>query len=234
MGAAQLIYRPGLAPALDGVNFVVQGGTSVGVVGRTGSGKSSLMVLLFRIVEASAGAVLLDGVNVAQLGLHRLRQAMAIIPQEPLLLEGSVRSNVDPFAERSDEELQAVCKRVGLQGDGVLDLTVGSSNSELSAGQKQLVSLARTLLQKVQVLAFDEPTSNIDPETDKWIQQTMRSEFSGCTRLTIAHRLETIIDCDQIIVMDTGRVKESGAPQVLLADPNSSFAAMARTHGSIA
>merc|ERR1711924_410374 len=143
MGAAQLIYRPGLAPALDGVNFVVQGGTSVGVVGRTGSGKSSLMVLLFRIVEASAGAVLLDGVNVAQLGLHRLRQAMAIIPQEPLLLEGSVRSNVDPFAERSDEELQAVCKRVGLQGDGVLDLTVGSSNSELSAGQKQLVSLAR-------------------------------------------------------------------------------------------
>jgi len=158
---------------------------------------------------------------------------MAIIPQEPLLLEGTIRTNVDPFSEHTDDEVRQVCIRVGLPDANVLNLQVGGSTSMLSAGQKQLVSLARTLLQPAKVVAFDEPTSNIDPETDENIQRTMRSEFAGCTRMTIAHRLETIMGCDQIIVMDSGKVAESGPPQLLLASETSAFAAMAHSHGGL-
>jgi ATP-binding cassette subfamily C (CFTR/MRP) protein 1 len=231
--SVQLVYRQGLPPALQNVDLMVPAGSSAGIVGRTGSGKSSLLVALFRIVEISAGEVLLDGIRLSELGLHTLRRAMAIIPQEPLLLEGTVRTNVDPFSECSDTQVSEACARVGLLDANILDLHAGGSNSKLSAGQKQLVSLARAILQPAKVVVFDEPTSNIDPETDEKVQRAMRSEFSGCTRMTIAHRLETVISSDQIIVMDAGKVLESGPPQQLLGNASSAFAAMVKSHGGL-
>jgi ABC-type multidrug transport system fused ATPase/permease subunit len=223
-----LVYRPGLPTALEEVSFIIPAGSSAGIVGRTGSGKSSLLVLLFRIVEAASGNIFIDGVNIATVGLHVLRKGMAIIPQEPLLFDGSVRSNVDPFGDKNDEEIACVCASVGLLGH-----KTQAETSELSAGERQLVSLARVLLQHAKIVTFDEPTANIDLATDKKVQQTFQNEFKGSTTLTIAHRLETIINCDKIIVMDAGTVVESGRPQDLLADASSTFALMARKHGGI-
>eukprot|EP00929_Paragymnodinium_shiwhaense_P071004 TRINITY_DN36074_c0_g1_i1.p1 TRINITY_DN36074_c0_g1~~TRINITY_DN36074_c0_g1_i1.p1 ORF type:complete len:1316 (-),score=242.54 TRINITY_DN36074_c0_g1_i1:101-3652(-) len=226
----ELVYRPGLPAALKGVSFDIPGGSRVGVVGRTGAGKSSLVVLLFRLVDASKGRVLVDGVDVTTIGLQTLRRAMSVIPQEPLLLSGTIRGNLDPFNEQPEAELHLALKRAGL-GELALDTPVGGSNGGsggggLSSGQCQLLTLARALLRKASVVVMDEPTSNVDSETDSAVQRAVREHLVGCTLLTIAHRLHTIIDSDLLLVMEAGRLGEFDSPAALLRNPESHLSQM--------
>ncbi|KAJ9458236.1 ABC transporter C family member 10 [Diplonema papillatum] len=213
----ELTYRPGLPPSLKGINLTLKGGSRVGIVGRTGAGKSSLLVLLFRLVEASGGKVLVDGVDIKSLGLQTLRHAMAIIPQVPLLMEGTVRYNIDPTKERSDEEVLEVMRTVGLS-ETLLNHEVGEGATKTSAGERQLISLARTLLRKARVIVMDEPTSNIDMVSDMMIQTALRN-LKDVTIITIAHRLDSIIASDSIVVMDDGKLAQFGSAAELLGKP---------------
>eukprot|EP01065_Artemidia_motanka_P009171 TRINITY_DN14686_c0_g1_i1.p1 TRINITY_DN14686_c0_g1~~TRINITY_DN14686_c0_g1_i1.p1 ORF type:complete len:1358 (+),score=454.93 TRINITY_DN14686_c0_g1_i1:61-4134(+) len=206
-----LVYREGLPPALQGCDFDIPGGYKVGVVGRTGAGKSSLFVSLFRLLDVAGGRVRVDGVPIRDVGLGTLRRRMAIIPQEPLLLDGTVRENLDPFGEHDAEAVCAALRQVGMEGRD------DDNSQHLSAGERQLLQLARTLLRDVRIVVMDEPTSNVDPRTDAIMQRVVRSAFRYCTVVTIAHRLDTVIDGDMVLVMDKGRVLESGQPAALLA-----------------
>eukprot|EP01065_Artemidia_motanka_P051532 TRINITY_DN9115_c2_g1_i2.p1 TRINITY_DN9115_c2_g1~~TRINITY_DN9115_c2_g1_i2.p1 ORF type:complete len:1113 (+),score=225.64 TRINITY_DN9115_c2_g1_i2:815-4153(+) len=223
---AQLIYRPGLPPALDDCNLEIPGGSKVGVVGRTGAGKSSMFVLLFRLVDAASGQILLDSEDLSKIGLMTLRRKMAIIPQEPLLLEGTVRMNIDPFGEYDDEKIARALGRVGLSG------RENDLPRQLSAGERQLLQMARTLLRDVRVVVMDEPTSNIDPKTDAVIQRVVREDFKHCTVITIAHRLDTVIDSDMMVVMEKGKVAESGPPHVLLQNARGMLSQMVEGQGT--
>lgn len=213
-----LLYRPGLEPAVREASFDIPAGERVGIVGRTGAGKSSLIVLLFRVREATSGQVLLDGRDVTSVGLQTLRKKMTVVPQEPLLMQGTVRANLDPFGRHSAEELHRALGGAGLPLD-LLEADVGAGGRRISAGEAQLVSFARTLLRRTRLVLMDEPTSSIDAVTDEKVQRMVRSEYSGSTVITIAHRLGTVIDGDRIIVMDAGRVVENGPPEELAADP---------------
>lgn len=224
-------YRPGLPLAVQSATFAVGSGQKWGVVGRTGAGKSSLVALLFRIVERSAGSIRIDGKDALDLGLQTVREALTIIPQRPLLLEGTLRLNLDPFNEHAPERLEAVVRDVGLK-PSMLDSEVGTGGSRLSAGERQLVSFARAMLRGAKIVCLDEPTANIDIATDNKIQALARTRFSGATVITIAHRLSTIIDCDRVLVMKRGRVGECGPPNQLLADRNGLFSGMVDALGS--
>jgi ATP-binding cassette, subfamily C (CFTR/MRP), member 1 len=235
-------YRPGLDPALRGVSFDVPGGSRLGVAGRTGSGKTSLMMALFRIVEPEAGSVTLDGINTARLGLADLRgRGLGIVPQDAILFSGSIRSNVDPFDSvrapggGGDAALWHALDAAGLgpavraMGEGNasgLDARVAEGGANLSHGQRQLLCMARALLRSPRVLVLDEATSSVDPATDRAIQATIRSAFAGSTLLIIAHRLRTIADADAVLVLEAGRVAEHGPPGELLSTPGSAFRAM--------
>eukprot|EP01065_Artemidia_motanka_P035000 TRINITY_DN42967_c0_g1_i1.p1 TRINITY_DN42967_c0_g1~~TRINITY_DN42967_c0_g1_i1.p1 ORF type:complete len:1406 (+),score=499.49 TRINITY_DN42967_c0_g1_i1:76-4293(+) len=207
-----LCYQPGLPPAVKRVSFDISGGQRIGVVGRTGAGKSSLVLLLWRIMEASAGKIQIDGVDISKLGLQTLRQRMGIIPQEPLVVGGTVRQNLDPFSQQRDEALSEALEKVGMPAD-VLHLNA----AKLSQGQRQLLSVARALVRSVRIIVMDEPTSNVDMITDACVQRAVRTALEGCTVITIAHRLNTIIDADRILVMEKGQVAEFGVPADLLA-----------------
>ena len=226
-------YRDDLDLVLRGVSCRIDGGETVGIVGRTGAGKTSLTVALFRLVEASAGRIVVDGRDVAELGLHELRQRLTIIPQDPVLFSGTLRINLDPFGAQSDAALWSALELAHLKDfaadleDG-LDHEVSEGGENLSVGQRQLVCLARALLRKSKVLVLDEATAAVDLETDDLIQATIRKEFAGCTVLTIAHRLNTIVDYDKILVMEGGAVAEFGSPAALLKDEGSLFHAMAK------
>jgi ATP-binding cassette subfamily C (CFTR/MRP) protein 1 len=212
--------------ALKGISAQVAAGTKVGVVGRTGSGKSSLMAALFRMVELSEGQILIDGQDCAKVGLHALRQQIGVIPQSPFIFSGSVRYNLDPLGNASDEELWEVLAWSELKGlVEQYDSQLGEelTPNKLSVGQKQLMCLARALLGKVNILVMDEATANVDFETDRVIQQTIKKRFKSCTVFTIAHRLHTIITYDQLWVMDQGLLIEQGSPYVLATTPNSFF-----------
>ena len=218
-----LVYRPGMPKAVDRICFHLSPGEKVGMVGRSGAGKSSLMVLLLRLNEACEGRILIDGVDIAHIGLRKLRRAIAVVPQEPLLIEGSVRQNLDPFDEHSDAVLTQVLERIERP-----DLLHTSSSSSLSQGERQLVTIGRTLLWSAKVRVFDEPTSNIDAATDRLIQRFLRSAMFGqSTQITVAHRLQTVLGCDRILVMSAGRLVESGPPQELLNHPGSHLSALA-------
>eukprot|EP00755_Sulcionema_specki_P007834 Sspe_Gene.39295::Locus_18952_Transcript_1_2_Confidence_0.833_Length_4456::g.39295::m.39295 len=212
-----LVYRPGLPPAVSDVSLTFEDGQRVGVVGRTGAGKSSLLVLLFRLVEANKGKVLLDGVDISTVGLQTLRQSMTVIPQEPLLMPGTVRYNLDPTGRLEDHVLHDMLTIVGLPAD-ILDKELKSGGGSISAGERQLLSLARALLRDSRVVVMDEPTSNIDPTSDMQIQRVVRSEFSHSTVVTIAHRIGTVIDSDKIVVMDSGSVAQCGPPMELVRE----------------
>jgi ABC-type multidrug transport system fused ATPase/permease subunit len=233
-------YKPHLPPALRGVSFSVAAREKVGIVGRTGAGKSTLTLLLFRIVEASSGTVVVDGRDVTALGLQTLRQCMGIIPQHPLLLAGSVKHNLDPFQRHSDAEVLGVMAKVGL-GPALIDAEVGSGGSSaLSAGQQQLVSFARLLLrrvadpQRVPIVVMDEPTSNIDKATDATLQKLVRLELKDATVMTIAHRLHTVIDFNRVMVMGAGKVLEFGRPAALLEDTAGELSQMVAALGATA
>ncbi|XP_014222082.1 multidrug resistance-associated protein 1 isoform X9 [Trichogramma pretiosum] len=231
-------YREGLDLVLSGLSFKVNGGEKIGIVGRTGAGKSSLTLALFRIIEAADGKILIDNVDISNLGLHTLRSRLTIIPQDPVLFSGSLRLNLDPFNKCSDTDLWKALEHAHLK-DFVKSLPNGLNHEvteggdNLSVGQRQLICLARALLRKTKVLVLDEATAAVDLETDDLIQTTIRQEFKECTVLTIAHRLNTILDSDRVIVLDKGSIVEYDSPNTLLQKPDSSFYSMAKDAGLV-
>uniref|UniRef100_A0A8C4HMG6 Multidrug resistance-associated protein 4 n=1 Tax=Dicentrarchus labrax TaxID=13489 RepID=A0A8C4HMG6_DICLA len=207
----------------------------VGIVGRTGAGKSSLVSALFRLAEPQ-GKIYIDGVLTSEIGLHDLRQKMSIIPQDPVLFTGSMRKNLDPFNQHTDEELWNALREVQLKSvveelPGKLETVLAESGSNFSVGQRQLVCLARAVLRKNRILIIDEATANVDPRTDELIQKTIREKFRECTVLTIAHRLNTIIDSDRILVLDAGNIHAYDEPYTLLQDPEGIFYKMVQQTG---
>lgn len=226
---------------LKNINIEIKPQEKVGVVGRTGAGKSTLSLALFRILEAAEGSIEIDGIDIAKIGLSDLRSHLAIIPQDAQAFEGTIRSNLDPFNRYSTEELWRSLELSHLkphiiqmfadsgeeeslpQESVMLEAKVNENGSNLSVGQRQLLCLSRALLNKSKVLVLDEATAAVDMETDKIIQQTIRNEFKDRTILTIAHRIDTVLDCDRIIVLDKGTVEEFDTPHNLLSDKQSMF-----------
>ncbi|XP_045152303.1 ATP-binding cassette sub-family C member 4 isoform X2 [Echinops telfairi] len=220
---------------LKHLTALIKSKEKVGIVGRTGAGKSSLISALFRLSEPE-GKIWIDKILTTEIGLHDLRKKMSIIPQEPVLFTGTMRKNLDPFNEYTDEELWNALKEVQLKEaiedlPGKMDTELAESGSNFSVGQRQLVCLARALLRKNRILIIDEATANVDPRTDELIQKTIREKFAQCTVLTIAHRLNTIIDSDKIMVLDSGRLKEYDEPYVLLQNKESLFYKMVQQLG---
>ncbi|KAN0113413.1 ABC transporter [Russula decolorans] len=262
---AVLKYRPELPLVLKGLSMTVKGGEKIGIVGRTGAGKSSIMVALFRLVELVSGSISIDGIDISKIGLDDVRNAVSIIPQDATLYSGTLRSNLDPFGLHDDTRLWDALRRsylvedtkrispvvkdeeAGIDGDEdqcgtgsttpttprfTLDSPIEAEGSNLSIGQRSLVSLARALVKDSKILILDEATASVDYETDRKIQDTIATEFQEHTILCIAHRLRTIISYDRICVMDNGNIAEFDAPDVLHAR-NGIFRAMCE-HSSIA
>ncbi|CAL1286915.1 unnamed protein product [Larinioides sclopetarius] len=229
-------YREGMELVLQGINVDIPPGQKVGVVGRTGAGKSSIALALFRIVEPTEGSILIDGIDISDLGLHDLRSKITIIPQDPVVFSGKLRLNLDPLEEHSDEDLwraieQSHLKNFVLSLEAGLDYQVSEGGGNMSVGQRQQLCLARALLKKTKILVLDEATAAVDLETDKLIQNTIRKEFWDCTVITIAHRLYTVLDYDRILVMEKGRIVEDGKPDDLLENPESFFYQLASSAG---
>uniref|UniRef100_A0A8C3ILS1 Multidrug resistance-associated protein 4 n=1 Tax=Chrysemys picta bellii TaxID=8478 RepID=A0A8C3ILS1_CHRPI len=221
--------------ALRHLSVLIKSKEKVGIVGRTGAGKSSLIAALFRLAEPK-GRIWIDKYLTSELGLHDLRKKISIIPQEPVLFTGTMRKNLDPFNEYTDEELWNVLEEVQLKEaveelPDKMETQLAESGSNFSAGQRQLVCLARAILKKNQILIIDEATANVDARTDELIQKTIREKFAQCTVLTIAHRLNTIIDSDRIMVLDAGRLKEYNEPYILLQEKESLFYKMVQQVG---
>ncbi|KAJ0389743.1 hypothetical protein P43SY_010398 [Pythium insidiosum] len=194
-------YKDGDRLVLKNLNFSVKGGEKIGIVGRTGAGKSSLTMALFRINELAAGIVTIDGVNVGNIGLKALREKMSIIPQNPVLFKGPLRKYLDPFDDYSDDALWSSIRRVGLSeriGDeeDKLEYMVEENGENFSVGERQMLCMARALLRESRIVVFDEATAAIDHETDQKLQRVIREAFAKSTVLTIAHRLDTILDSD--------------------------------------
>ncbi|XP_070778984.1 multidrug resistance-associated protein 1 isoform X2 [Enoplosus armatus] len=232
-----LCYRHDLDPAIHNITINIKGGEKVGIVGRTGAGKSSLTLGLFRIIEAAEGHIFIDGVDIAQLGLHELRSRITIIPQDPVLFSGSLRMNLDPFDSYSDEEVWRALEYSHLKSfvsglPNKLSHECSEGGENLSVGQRQLLCLARALLRKTKILVLDEATAAVDMETDNLIQSTIRSQFEGCTVLTIAHRLNTIMDYTRVLVLDKGEMAEFDAPSSLIAQ-RGAFYKMAKDAGLV-
>ncbi|CAG7833091.1 unnamed protein product [Allacma fusca] len=234
----QTRYREGLDLVLRNVTCRIESGEKIGIVGRTGAGKSSLTLGLFRIVEAAGGSIVIDGVNISKIGLHDIRGRLTIIPQDPVLFSGSLRVNLDPFGRYSDENIWQALELSHLKSfvKGLaagLEHEISEGGDNLSVGQRQLVCLARALLRKTKILILDEATAAVDLETDDLIQATIRKEFADSTVITIAHRLNTIMDSTRVMVLDQGQIKEFDTPANLLQDKQSVFYDMARDAGLV-
>ncbi|XP_026465652.1 probable multidrug resistance-associated protein lethal(2)03659 [Ctenocephalides felis] len=231
-----LRYNPEEECVLKNLNISISGGEKVGIVGRTGAGKSSLLSALFRLTEHE-GIIEIDGIDTKKLGLHDLRSSISIIPQEPVLFSGTLRGNLDPFSCASDDQLWKALEEVELK-KVVSELTLGlyskmsDGGSNFSVGQRQLVCLARAILRDNKILVLDEATANVDPETDRLIQSTIREKFSHCTVLTIAHRLHTVMDSDKVLVMDAGCVVDFGHAYDLLTKGSEIFKNLVDQTGS--
>ncbi|WIA32616.1 hypothetical protein OEZ86_003419 [Tetradesmus obliquus] len=229
-------YLPSAPYALKGVTFRLNHAEKAGVVGRTGSGKSTLLLALYRMFELDKGSIRVDGVDIASLALRKLRPSLSIIPQEPVVFSGTVRTNLDPFGEFTDTAMWEVLKKAGLENqakaagglDGRLD---GTGGKAWSLGQQQLMCLARAALRNVPVLCLDEATAAMDPHTEQEVQAVIKRVFQDRTTLTIAHRLDTVIESDQTLVMEAGVLKEMAPPSVLLANPESMFSKLVDKSG---
>lgn len=232
---ASVRYREDLPTVLHGVNLTVEGHAKVGVVGRTGSGKTSMALALGRFNDIFGGSVFIDGIDVFDVPLKELRHRTGFVPQQPVCFDGTLRFNMDPEEKCTDEELMNIAEAAGMMGmiqrssEG-LDMQIRESGENLSAGEKQMVSLARAILHNASIYILDEATASIDYEADRCIQNTIRTHeaFKQSTVITVAHRIQTIIDSDLIVVLDKGVVVEMGKPQDLLADPESHFAKLAQ------
>ncbi|XP_076278986.1 ATP-binding cassette sub-family C member 5-like isoform X3 [Lasioglossum baleicum] len=227
----QLSYRKELAPILNNISFVTNAGEHVGIVGRTGAGKSSLIVALFRLVEISSGKIKIDGIDIAKVNLDILRSKLAIIPQDPVLFSGTIRSNLDPFKQCDDSDIWSALEKTKMKEKvknlpGLLDAFIEVGGNNLSVGERQLLCLTRALLRNTKLMILDEATAAVDPETEEAVQSTIQNEFSHCTVLTIAHRLKTVVSCDRVIVMKNGQIIEFDAPSTLLSNQDSEFSKM--------
>ncbi|KAF3507759.1 hypothetical protein F2Q69_00003340 [Brassica cretica] len=222
-------YAPHMPLVLRGITCIFKGGLRTGIVGRTGSGKSTLIQTFFRIVEPSNGEIKIDGVNILTIGLHDLRLRLSIIPQDPTMFEGTVRSNLDPLEEYTDDQIWEALDKCQL-GDEVrkkdqrLDSSVSENGENWSMGQRQLVCLGRVLLKRSKILVLDEATASVDTATDNLIQKTLREHFSDCTVITIAHRISSVIDSDMVLLLSNGIIEEYDSPLKLLENKSSSFA----------
>ncbi|WCJ33054.1 ABC transporter C family member 3 [Euphorbia peplus] len=224
----QIRYAPHLPLVLRGLTCTFSGGKKTGIVGRTGSGKSTLIQALFRIIDPQAGQIMIDGINISLIGLHDLRTKLSIIPQDPTMFEGTVRSNLDPLEEFTDDQIWEALDKCQL-GDEVrkketkLDASVTENGENWSMGQRQLVCLGRVLLKKSKVLVLDEATASVDTATDNLIQQTIRQHFSNSTVITIAHRITSVLDSDMVLLLSNGLIEEYDSPVRLLENRSSSF-----------
>ncbi|KAG8658339.1 ABC transporter C family member 3 isoform X1 [Manihot esculenta] len=237
IGNLQVRYAPHMPLVLQGLTCTFPGGKKTGIVGRTGSGKSTLIQTLFRIVEPAAGQILIDGINISTIGVHDLRSRLSIIPQDPTMFEGTVRSNLDPLEEYTDEQIWEALDKCQLgeevrKKDKKLDSTVAENGENWSMGQRQLVCLGRVLLKKSKVLVLDEATASVDTATDNLIQQTLREHFSDCTVLTIAHRITSVLDSDMVLLLSHGLIEEYDTPTRLLENSSSSFAQLVAEYSS--
>jgi len=235
--SVQMRYRAGLPLVLKNLDLTIPAMSKVGVVGRTGAGKSTLMVSLLRLIELESGSISIDGIDISHVGLSILRSKIAVIPQDPVLFSGTVRTNLDPFEEHEDGRLNEVLERVGLKFERVpssnsltslgisktsqarmslLD-NVSEGGTNFSVGQRQLLVIARALLSRTKIVIMDEATASVDADTDARIQRVMRTEFKNSTCITVAHRINTIMDSDYILVMDDGRVAEFDRPKELIS-----------------
>jgi ABC-type multidrug transport system fused ATPase/permease subunit len=249
-------YAKDLPPVLKNLTFTVEPRQRVGVVGRTGAGKSSLTLALFRFLEAKQGTIHIDGIDISTIKVQDLRSRLAIIPQDPVLFSGTVRSNLDPFDEHEDDELKEALSRVHLTSDSPptpdpsgsgtltpdrnaqninvfdsLASAISEGGQNLSQGQRQLLCLARAIVARPKMMVLDEATSAVDKTTDALIQRSIRDGFGGATLVVIAHRLSTIADFDRIMVLDEGRIVEYDSPKVLFEKKDGIFRGMVESSG---
>jgi ABC-type multidrug transport system fused ATPase/permease subunit len=228
-------YRPNCDFALKDININIAPKEKIGIVGRTGSGKSSLTLSLFRIVEAFQGKITIDGQNIAEIPLKKLRRSISIVPQEPFLLEGTLKTNLDPLNLYSEQEINDVLDKVQLyqmlehdniNGKNILkgiNTEIKEYGNNLSFGCRQLLCVARAILRKSKIIILDEATSSVDQKTEELISKAVDTMFNDCTVITIAHRINTVKKCEKIIVMDAGKVVEVGKPEELIKDTQSKF-----------
>ncbi|CAI9303496.1 unnamed protein product [Lactuca saligna] len=225
----QVRYAPHMPLVLRGLTCTFKGGMKTGIVGRTGSGKSTLIQTLFRLVDPAAGEILIDGINISTIGLHDLRSKLSIIPQDPTMFEGTIRSNLDPLKEYTDDKIWEALDKCQLgdevrSKEGKLDSSVTENGENWSVGQRQLVCLGRVLLKKTKVLVLDEATASVDTATDGMIQQTLAQHFTDSTVIMIAHRITSVLNSDMVLVLEQGLIDEYDSPTKLLEDESSSFA----------
>ncbi|XP_017407512.2 ABC transporter C family member 8 [Vigna angularis] len=225
--ALEIRYRPNAPLVLKGITCTFREGSRVGVVGRTGSGKSTLISALFRLVEPASGDILIDGINICSMGLKDLRMKLSIIPQEPTLFKGSIRTNLDPLGLYSDDQIWKALEKCQLKETishlpNLLDSQVSDEGGNWSLGQRQLFCLGRVLLKRNRILVLDEATASIDSATDAILQRIIRQEFEACTVITVAHRVPTVIDSDMVMVLSYGKMLEYDEPSRLM-DTDSSF-----------
>ncbi|KAG8452189.1 hypothetical protein GDO86_004109 [Hymenochirus boettgeri] len=225
-------YHDNLPLVLKNISFSIRPKEKIGIVGRTGSGKSSLGAVLFKLVELEGGSVSIDNVCISTIGLKDLRERLSVLPQEPILFARSVRSNLDPLNLHTDEEVWKALERTHMKQhvsklQGKLNCEVSENGNNFSVGERQLLCMARALLRSSKILLLDEATAAIDNKTDAVIQETIKEAFQDCTVLIIAHRINTILNCDRVMVMDSGKIVEFEKPSALLSNERSLFYAMA-------
>lgn len=228
-------YQPTMPLVLNGISLDIVGGQKIGVVGRTGSGKSTLIQVLFRIIEPAGGCILFDDVDISSVGLHDLRSRLGIIPQDPVLFEGTVRTNMDPLNTHTDAEILEGLQKCQLADvvesrSGKLEAIVEDNGENWSVGQRQLLCLGRALLKKSHILFLDEATASVDAQTDAVLQMVIRGEFLGSTVVSIAHRIPSVMDCDKVMVLEAGYLKEYDSPARLLENSSTLFAALVREY----
>ncbi|XP_042487305.1 ABC transporter C family member 3-like, partial [Macadamia integrifolia] len=231
----QVRYAPHLPFVLRGLTCTFPEGIKIGIVGRTGSGKSTLVQSLFHMLEPTAGQIHIDGINIFKIGLHDLRSRLSIIPQDPTMFEGTLRSNLDPLEVYTDEQIWEALDKCQFgdeirKKEGKLDSSVTENGENWSMGQRQLICLVRVLLKRSKVLILDEATASMDTATDYLIQQTLRQHFSGSTVIIIAHRITSILDIDMVLLLDNGLILEYDSPAKLLENKSSSFAKLVKEY----
>ncbi|KAF5774254.1 putative ABC-type xenobiotic transporter [Helianthus annuus] len=234
----QVRYAPHMPLVLRGITCTFHGGKKTGIVGRTGSGKSTLIQTLFRIVEPTSGEIFIDGINISSIGLHDLRSRLSIIPQDPTMFNGTIRSNMDPLEDYTDDQIWEALDKCQIgdevrSKEGQLNATVTENGENWSMGQRQLICLGRVLLKKSKILVLDEATASVDTATDNMIQKTLREHFSDSTVIAIAHRITSVVKSDMVLVLNNGLclIEEYDSPTALLEDKSSSFSQLVAEYG---